>query len=198
VQVELAFVEGELERPVAATLLKHCQHHVPLERIISKGGGGTLWSQIARFQQVAINLKRPVFVLADLERERCAPSLLARRVRFEVDPRLVIRIAVRMLESWLLGDLEGLGAFLEIKKPSVDSPPDDLDNPKRALVELCRRSPNKELRAALVPPNPRSIVGPGYLAAMSRFATDHWAPQRAEARSPSLAKAISALNRLHR
>ncbi|MCU0701739.1 MAG: DUF4276 family protein [Myxococcaceae bacterium] len=197
-QVELAFVEGELERPVAAGLLAHCEHHVPLERIISKGGGGTLWAQVARYQQVAINLQRPVFVLADLERERCAPSLLKKRLHFKPDDRLVIRIAVRMLESWLLADTTGLASFLELKAVALDAAPDELDNPKRTIVELSRRCPNRDMRNALVPSSPRALVGPGYLDAMSNFVRRFWSPKRAATTSASLSRAIAALQRLHR
>jgi hypothetical protein len=196
--VELAVVEGELERPVAAAILAATRHRVDESRIISKGGGGTLWSEIRRFDQVARNLGKPVLVLADLERESCPPSLLRKRLTFGKSKLLLVRLAVRMIESWLLADHEAFTSTFRVSMPARFRNPDELDNPKRALVSLVEGSPDRALRQAVCPQRPDALVGPDYLRVMTAFVSSKWSPARARSGSPSLDRALLALEAAHR
>ena len=71
---------------------------------------------------------------------------------------------------------------------------DDLDNPKRDLVDLCRRSRRSEVKDAMVP---RSVggrlVGPEYASRIISFVQRAWDPEGAARRSPSLRKPMASL-----
>ena len=49
----------------------------------------------------------PFFVLADLDKDECAPVLIKSWMRRPLQQNIVFRIAVREVESWLLADTKG-------------------------------------------------------------------------------------------
>ncbi|HXU44128.1 MAG TPA: hypothetical protein VN783_01275 [Thermoanaerobaculia bacterium] len=138
-------------------------------------------------------------VLRDLDHDApCAPELHDRLRPPVVEfPNLLLRIAVRSVESWLLADREGLGRFLGISVDSIPSHPDRLDRPKRTLVDLARKSRSREIRDDMVPERGISAeVGPGYVARLVEFSVARWNPESAARSSPSLLRCTSALKRL--
>lgn len=140
----------------------------------------------------------PWLVLRDLDHDAdCAPSLLGRLLP-DRPARLVVRIPVRAVESWLLADHERLAAFLGVSQASLPARPDELDQPKRALVALAARSRRRLLRRDMTPsPDSTAVVGPAYASRMIEFASELWEPHRAAQRSPSLRRCLDALHRLH-
>jgi hypothetical protein len=109
-------------------------------------------------------------------------------------PKLTVRVAERMLESWLLADVEGFAGWLGIPQNRVPARPDELDHAKRELVGLARRSKRVRLKADLVPEQGSSgLVGKGYAEAVTRYIGERWRPDRARRRSPSLDRAMKAL-----
>lgn len=108
-----------------------------------------------------------------------------------------LRVAVRMIESWLLADSEAVSIALSVPRKRVPNEPDLLLNPKESLVNLARASSRVAVRSALVPRQRSGAqVGPDYLAFMSRFVKEQWRPQAAAAHSPSLARALVRLQEL--
>jgi hypothetical protein len=112
---------------------------------------------------------------------------------------LCLRIAVHAVEAWLLADTDRMARFLHVNPSQVPDAPDDLRDPKQALVNLARRSTKPAIRKDMVPGRKTSRpVGPGYEVRIIEFASEHWRPDRASARSPSLRRCIEALRGLAR
>lgn len=139
----------------------------------------------------------PWIVLVDLDRQRdCAPALRA-NVLPEPMPDLCFRIAVRSVEAWLLADRAKAAAFLGVARARVPRDPESLEDPKRELVNLARASRWRAIREELVPDERGGrLVGPGYTARMSEFASTHWRPEEALRHADSLRRAIDCLQRL--
>ena len=75
--------------------------------------------------------------------------------------------------------------------------PDSLDDPKRQVVGLARRSTKPAIVRGLVPRAGASVsVGPEYEGRMIEFATMKWRVSEARKNSPSLERCILALRRL--
>jgi hypothetical protein len=134
--------------------------------------------------------------LADLEQHQCPAALLSKHLPNKRSANFILRIAVRMIESWLLADRERIAAFLDAPQAKVPAEPDRDPHPKHVLVRLARQHAPPALRRDLVPEEGHSgPVGPGYRPQMERFILKQWRPQVARTRSPSLDRAIKALER---
>ena len=153
-------------------------------------------TRLRRFNQAARH--SPWFALCDLDRDECAPT---RRRRYlpETSPGMCFRIAVRSVEAWFLADREGIARFLRIGQDSVPFVPEDESDPKSRLISLARRSRSRAVREGLAPvAGDRRTVGSEYALMMSEFARDHWSPERAADRAPSLRRTIERCRRFAR
>lgn len=140
----------------------------------------------------------PWLVLRDLDRAECAPSLRGELEPSEVPDQFLLRIATRSIEAWLLADHQTMARALGISAAKIPAHPEELDDPKRALVSLARLSSKRELREDLVPARGiSSAVGPGYTARLVELFKGPWNPEAAARRSPSLARCLAALRDLH-
>lgn len=180
--------EGDLDYAVAERLIRNAGGTCYLaavprgrERILANVRGYAEASKHGRW-----------LILCDLENDDCAPGLIARHLG---DSRGVLqwRVAVRKIESWLLGD-EGLAKELTVSPALLPRHPDLIADPKVELVNIARRSRSCEIRNDLVSDTGR--VGPGYNRRLKEFVRDRWEPARAAERSDSLRRAISAVARL--
>ena len=140
----------------------------------------------------------PWIVLVDLDRDcECAPPC-ARKWLTNPSARMCFRVAVRALEAWLLADRERLAQLLGIRMSLLPTEPDRVDDPKRELVNLARRSRRRSIRDDLVPREGSSrSVGPLYTPRMIQFVEDRtagWRPDQALRVSDSLARCILRLN----
>ena len=153
-------------------------------------------TRLRRFNQAARH--SPWFALCDLDRDECAPTRLERYLP-DPSPGMCFRIAVRSVEAWLLADREGIARFLRVAKASVPVDPEDERDPKSRLVALGRRSRSRAIREGLAPvAGDRRTVGPEYALMVSEFARDHWSPERAADRAPSLRRTIERCHRFAR
>jgi hypothetical protein len=136
-------------------------------------------------------------VLRDLDRDAaCAPDLVTARLPTR-STYLCFRIAVRATEAWLIADRERLARFLGVPERTVSEHPEDLDDPRRALIALAQRSRHRAVREDMVPAHGTSAqVGPGYTSRIIEFAKGAWRPSVAARSSPSLAGCIRCLQRL--
>ena len=156
--------------------------------IKNAGGVSKFWPIAARYNEAG--KRTPVIGLADLEQEACAPALLLAKL-----PRKAagfhLRIAVRMLESWLIADRQSLATFLKVPIAAIPADPDAEAHPKRKLADIARRSTSKAIRDAMVPDDSGGVVGADYVATMCDFMTHHWQCARARQVSPSLDRACN-------
>lgn len=190
--VRVIVVEGTLEVPAALKMLQDLDLDEGAPEPIDKRGRDAFWRDIGRYNQAA--QVAPVFALADLERQPCATALLAASLPSGRHPNLVLRLAVRMLESWLLAHTDALAQFLTISAALIPRDPDQEEHAKRTLVNLARRSRSRRIREDLVPePATSAVVGKNYTPRMTEFIRNQWRPLEAQRRSPSLRRALSAL-----
>ena len=186
-------VEGDVDVPVAERLIQHVGL-IP-HRAIVAGGAPRLDERIPGVTRSAAHMNW--LILRDLDREQCAPRLVRRLFSGGVPPRASLRIPVRSMESWMLADTAGFSEVFSVNRNRLPSRPDELGNAKLHFVNVCRSSRRSEIRNAM-PPRTGSgrAVGPEYVSRVSAFARHHWSPEQAAERSPSLARAIRALERL--
>ncbi len=136
-------------------------------------------------------------VVVDLDQDaECAPDYVREKLPHPSEGML-LRIAVRTIESWLLADRERFAAFLGIAVENIPDKPDNEENPKTTLLNLARRSKRKKLREDIAPrPGSGRKVGPGYLTRIIEFVTEgkySWRPEVAAENSDSLRRCIEAL-----
>lgn len=189
-------VEGVLDEAVLRRVVMHAGSD--LGTVHGRKGKPDLLRNLCGYNQAA--QFAPWIVLVDLDRDcdcapACRPNWLPVPSRF-----MCFRIAVRACESWFLADHERLAKFLGVAPTSVPRDPDNLDNPKRALVDLARRSKKWIIREHLVPrAGSGRSVGPAYTSHMIEFAEDvsgGWRVKAAADRSPSLRKCLEGLRNL--
>jgi hypothetical protein len=115
----------------------------------------------------------------------------------EPAPQMCFRIAVREVESWLLGDAERIAGFLGISPNIVPRAPESLDDPKRKMIDLARRSSKKEIVKEMVPRDSSGkSEGPAYASRLAEFAADYWRPEIAAATCESVQRCLDCLRRL--
>jgi hypothetical protein len=139
----------------------------------------------------------PWLVLRDLDHDAdCAPTLVTRLLPKPAE-QMLLRVPVRTVESWLLADRENFANYFGVSLAVVPSTPEDLERPKRTVVDLARRSTKRGIREGVVPaPGISAEVGPGYSTAIIEFATRVWNPERAAEASPSLMRCLRSLSHL--
>lgn len=190
---DLVVVEGDLDAVVAKRLCHHLGVCCP--EPVNKRGGSNFWSSAPKYNVAAKN-GCLIFGLVDLGGDPCAPGLIARKLPQQRDPRFVLRVAHRMIESWLLADPEGIADFLGVSISKVDPNPESLAHPKLAIVSLARKSRKKRIVETLVPEAGMSgLVGKEYFPVMKVFTEKHWNPNRARVNSSSLCRAMDSIEK---
>ena len=190
-----AAVEGTVDEAVVRKLITHAG--ATPGPVYGKQGKSFLRQRVTGYNNAA-RCARWV-VLADLNHDAdCAPPL---RSAWLIQPaaHLCFRVAVRMVESWLLADTERVAAFLGFARSKVPANPEGLDEPKTTMVNLARSSRRRAVRKDMVPREGSGRqVGPAYSSRLIEFAASSWRPDVAAARSDSLRRAIDCLKRLAR
>jgi hypothetical protein len=185
-------VEGSTDAPVAEHLIR-LVGRVP--RTLSDSGGSTVLDQkVKKWNQSSLTF--PILVLRDWDDTddvSCAPELVTKVLGGDAaTAHLVVRIAVRSIESWLLADRDAFAKYFGTTR--IPKQPDQELNPKAALVSACRSSKKKPIRDAVVPKQTSGRqVGPLYAPTIIDFAANAWDANRAARNSPSLARAIARL-----
>ncbi len=191
--INLAF-EDPLHEAVLRKIVS--QFGFSVGRCFSRGGYGYIKANIKGFNQAA--RVTPFLVLVDLDRNECAPVLIKDWLPFPRHPNLLFRVAVREVESWLLGHRESLAKYLGVDKNKIPYQVDEIGDPKQFLINLARKSRFKRLRDAIVPRQGSTAQqGPDYDASLIKFVNDYWNVTKAAENSPSLQKTIKALASFH-
>ena len=186
-----AVVEGDIDEAVIKKIF--AETGIQCGTIYVQNGINNLLKKLPNYNQSAQFCSW--FVLCDLDRKPCGPSL-----RHEIiqtfpggqSPGLHICIAIRAVEAWFMADRGSLARHLSIPKAKIPANPEQVDDPKRAIVDLARQSRSSAVQDDVVP-SERSgrSVGTGYTAAMIEFVQDKWCPVRASQTAPSLARALA-------
>ena len=138
------------------------------------------------------------FILTDLDTAECACSLIRNwfsipeNNKLSLPPQCIFRVAVREIESWIIADHKVWSDFIGIPAGNFSSKPDELDDPKKHLLNVIRKKGKKKIHREMLPSGTAQI-GPRYNEIMCDFIENTWEPERAAKNSPSLDRAIKAL-----
>jgi len=189
----LVAVEDELSAAAMRKLIGVSGRDFVITRVMNARGYGQLKANVARFKTASHVL--PHVVLTDLDRYPCPPALLVSWGATKLPPQLLLRIAVRTVEAWLLADSEGIAKFLSVAKNKIPQNPEAEADPKRTLINLARKSRKRRVAIELTPEAGSSAsIGPLYNARLSEFVEKLWNVQRARAVAPSLDRALLRLD----
>ena len=182
-------VEGELNFAVVQKLL--AESNVFAELAAPPRGRGAIEAKILGYNADAA--RTPWFVLCDLDRNKCAPSLVDAWLP-RPNRHMCFRVAVRSIEAWLLAD-RALASFLNVSPARLPRDPEQIKSPKIEMRNIARRSRLRKIREG-IGGAPDREWGSEYTTMLKEFARDHWDPQRAAERSDSLRRSIAAVERL--
>lgn len=157
----------------------------------SEGGFGYIKKNIRGFNEASKG--SPFFVLTDLDAGDCAPALIDDWLKEPPHPNLIFRVAVREVEAWLLADIEGFSKYTGISKANFHDKPEDLPDPKAALLQLIKKCRKRDIREDILPKDEFAKVGPNYNDRLGEFVIKYWNINRAVKRSDSLKRAMQHL-----
>lgn len=161
------------------------------------GGHGAIKNKCEAFLNMA-NGGIHSFILTDLDNDECACSLIRswfsipKNDEVVLPPQCIFRVAVREVESWIIADHEAWAAFIGIPAVNFSMQPDQLDDPKRHLLNVIRRKGRKKVHHEMLPQG-AAHIGPRYNEILCDFVYSSWDPERAAISSPSLDRALTAL-----
>lgn len=134
----------------------------------------------------------PHIVLTDLDRYPCPSALLDDWRVGILPPTMLLRIAVREVEAWLLADRKGIADYLHVAIDKVPLSPESLDDAKQTMFNVIRKSRKRRLVEEMVP-QPGAHIGPLYNDRMRIFTLNCWQIETAAANAPSLDRGISRI-----
>lgn len=183
-------IEDELSEVVLTRLLQFSGRGYSIGTAFRHGGYGYLKRTIQGWNRAAATT--PFLILTDLDDTPCPSKLLTDWLSEPAHSNLVVRIAVREVESWLLADSNGLATYLKVNVRLIPEHPDQLADPKAALIDITRKSRSTDIKSRIVP-KARSTAkqGPDYNACLSAFVRQDWKIELAVERSPSLKRAVA-------
>lgn len=177
--------EDELSEEVCLRLAQEVG--LTVHQRLRRGGSGYLKSRVMNFCRMAEHI--PVLMLTDLDQSLCAPTLISDWLGLrQRPPGFLFRVAVREVESWLLADHAAMSDFLGLNRSALPNEPDQLNDPKQALLTLAQRA-RRDVRDDLVARRGAiASQGLGYNARLCNLVRQGWSPHLASDRSPSLAR----------
>ncbi|WP_199247054.1 hypothetical protein [[Phormidium] sp. ETS-05] len=185
-------VEDALSEAVLKAMLQQSERPFVIGTCLNRGGYGYLKKILPGLNHAAQGMT--YLVLTDLDRGECPLALISEWLRQPKHPNLILRVAVKEVEAWLLAHREAFAEFLGI---SVDLIPVDVDaipDPKQTLINLARKSRKRLLREAIVPvAKSTAQIGKDYNGQLIQFVQQNWQAASAQANSPSLKRAMNAL-----
>ena len=166
-------VEGVTDEAVVRRLIEHAGGR--LGNVHGKQGKDHLRRKIRGYDNAARHT--PWIVLVDLDGAADCAALLREAWLPAPAPRLCFRIAVRAVEAWLMADAERLAGYLSVPRGRVPGTPENLDDPKGAMVGLARRSRRRDIREDMVPREGSGRrIGQAYPGRLIEYAATEWRP----------------------
>lgn len=183
--------EDQLSEAIALRLIADIPtpHRVTFK--LGNKGNGYLSSKMSSWYEMAQH--QVMVVLTDLDRANCLLEFRDQWLAHAPPDSLVFRVAVREVESWVLADHIAMRALIGAKGV-LPVAPDELPDPKQALLGLAKRAPKQVRDDLLKTMDGRLAQGLGYNARLTEWVSTQWSPHRASERSPSLARARLRLN----
>ena len=183
--------EDQLSEAIALRLIADIPPPHFIQIKLGKTGNGYLKSKMSSWCQMAQH--QVMLVLTDLDRANCLVEFRDQWLGAEPPPNLLLRIAVREVESWVLADHVAMRELIGAKGV-LPAAPDELADPKQSLLKLAKSAPKQVREDLLKTIEGKLAQGLGYNARLTAWVNSEWSPQRAAERSPSLARARLRLN----
>ncbi|MFC2640147.1 MAG: hypothetical protein ACFN04_01055 [Propionibacterium acidifaciens] len=180
-------VEGDSDEWAARRIVTYCGHEVTDLRAV--GGKTKIDERLVKYSRAA--RREPWVVFRDSDGE-CPVDLrngLLDGVR--TGELFALRIACTMTEAWLMADRQGFAEYFHVSVDIVPNAPEELAHAKRALLGLCRRSRNRDIREEVARDDHHP--GPLFVPHLNRFARTRWDVGAAARNSPSLSRAVTAI-----
>jgi hypothetical protein len=184
--------EDPLSEALAVRILAEVAPQFDIGFRLGKKGSGYLKAGMDKFRRLAE--RAPLLVMTDLDRRACAIELIREwKADAALPEQLVLRVAVRESESWVMADRKALARRMNLSPDLFPRCPDDILDPKEFLLHVARRA-KREIRAELVAERGAlARQGLGYNRFLSQFVETDWRPMTASQASPSLARAIAQI-----
>lgn len=189
-----SLVEGVIDEAVAVKLIE-ATGHVHGARY-GKRGSGYIKNKIQDFNNTAKNIY--YLTLVDfMDTGLPCPGDVVRSWLPNCEPKMIFRVVVQEIESWLLADRKNISKFLNINQVRVPTSPELLSDPKLELVNLARNSRSRSVRAAIAPESGlHAPVGKLYTSEITSFVRTHWDINLARRYAPSLDKCLKCLEKI--
>lgn len=158
-------------------------------------GNGKIREGLKKF--IGSSRFKPHLVLTDLDQYPCPPALLEAWGIQQLPSTMLLRIAVREIESWLMADRNSFADFLHVAIEKVPPEPDREIDTKQCLFAIVRKSRKRRLKMEILP-TAGSHIGPLFNEHFCRFARELWRIEQASENSPSLARTIRRLEEFFR
>lgn len=185
-------VEDSLIESLLTRILRTLPVAYATRTVYNRGGYGYLRRTINGFNNAAKGI--PFLVGTDLDRYECPAALIEDWLQTPKHHNLLVRVAVREAEAWVLADKDNFAKFLGIHPSLVPNDIENIPDPKAELIQLARRARSRYLREDICPPlNSTRKIGPNYNARLAGFVQQHWNPDIARRRAESLARTIDRL-----
>ena len=190
--------EDALSEAVAERLVLEANHGLSIAVRMGRKGNTYLQQKAAGLAKTACSI--PVFLLTDLDRVDCPPTLINDWLgRRHLPQGFLFRVAVREIEAWLLADRGAFAKFSGVPVNKVPQNPESLDDPKQMLINLIRRHGRSAIKSEILPDEDSNAnVGIGYNQILSGFVRDSWSPVKAAKHADSLARARNRLSEIAR
>ncbi|RKY12081.1 MAG: hypothetical protein DRP65_02375 [Planctomycetota bacterium] len=186
--------EDALSEAVLRKLLEIAEQDYIVGISYPGGGFGRIRSKIVGFNNAAKGM--PYLVLTDIDRTECAPVLIKEWLQVSRHPNLLLRVAVRQVEAWILANRTPFSEFIGINKSLIPPSVDNILDTKKFLVNLARKSRRRKIRDDIVPRQGSTArVGPDYNGRLISFVENLWEPNEARQISPSLDRTMRVLDR---
>lgn len=190
--------EDELSEAVGTRLIDEWKGHLAVDLRFRRGGNGYLRSSIRKFAEIA--RITPLLIITDLDQLSCPLELRATWFGKLKSPRdLVLRIAVREIEAWLLADIDAIrGLFGDRATRRLPDNLDAIREPKQLLLRIASYAPRAVREDICVEQGGVASQGLGYNARLCQLVSASWCPARAASRSESLRRARASIRSLAR
>lgn len=186
--------EDALSEAIGLRLLAELATPVVPNLVLRKDGSGYLRSRMDSWRQMA--QRQVVLVLTDLDRTTCPLELRADWLGQAVIPaHLMLRIAIREIESWVLADHIALRKLIG-SKGTLPVQPDNLPDPKQHLLKLAKQAPRRIREDLVKESGAVASQGMGYNVRLTEWVRSDWSPERAAERSPSLQRTRARLGEI--
>jgi hypothetical protein len=180
-------VEDVLQQSVLTKIVDMYKPAWEYKTVIGLKGNGYIKKNLKSFNSLAESI--PTIVLTDLDNVACASGLITNWFNFKISTKLIFRIAVKEIETWLIGDRHNFSSFFGVPVTKIPNEVEEITNPKSFLIELAKKSRKKEIREN-IPPTGTAVFGPGYNLILQEFIMNHWDCEKARMLSLSLNKTI--------